>query len=69
MSNKYKTEKEVPTRVICDRLDELSNAVVDGREAINREFGMRIPAELDYDADLVLSTAAKRLREMDVENV
>ena len=62
MSNQYKDEDEVPTEVICKRLDELSDAVTKGRDAVAREFVMRVPAELDHDADLVLSTAAKRLR-------
>lgn len=55
MSNKYKHGDEVPSDVLCKRLDELSDAVTRGRDAINLEFTMRIPAELDRDADLVLS--------------
>ena len=68
MSNRYKDEDEVPTEVICKRLDELSNAVTKGRDAVAREFVMRVPAELDHDADLVLSTAAKRLRKFSSAN-
>ena len=69
MSNQYKDESEVPTDVICDRLEELSEAVTKGRDAVSREFTMRVPAEMDRDADLVLSIAAKRLRELSLHNV
>lgn len=62
MSTIYRESKDVPTNVLCDRLDELARAVTQGREAKEQEFTMRVPAELDRDADLVLSEAAKRLR-------
>ena len=68
MSSKYKESSEVPTETICGRLLELSEAVTKGRESINREFTMRVPAELDRDADLVLSEAAKRLKELSAAN-
>ena len=61
MSTKYKSPDEVPDSVIIARLLQLSDAVTKGKAAIDREFCMRIPAELDYDADLVLSIAAERL--------
>ncbi len=64
MSTKYKKADEVPTETICARLDELANAVTKGRIATEGEFSMRVPAELDRDADLVLSEAAKRLRSL-----
>lgn len=48
---------------IAARLDELADVVTQGREAVEREFTMRIPAEPYRDADLVLSTAARLLRE------
>lgn len=51
---------------LTDRLRELSDAVTRGPEVRDREFTMRVPAEPDRDADLVLSTAADeidRLRE------
>ncbi len=64
MSTDYKNLNErVPTETLAKRLDELSHAVTEGREAVLREFTMRVPAELDRDADLVLSAAAARLRE------
>lgn len=68
MSKKYKCGDEVPTEIICDRLEELSEAVTKGQESVAREFVMRIPAELDHDADLVLSIAARRLRQLSKGN-
>ena len=64
MSNQYKLGDYIPTEVIAKRLDELSDAVTKG-EAGMREFTMRVPAELDRDADLVLAEAARRLRDLD----
>lgn len=64
MSTKYKKSADVPTEVIIKRLEELSNAVTKGRAAVSGEFTMRIPAELDRDADIVLSEAAQRLRRL-----
>lgn len=43
---------------LCARLRELSHAVTQGPEAVRREFTMRVPAERDRDADLVLSRSA-----------
>jgi len=54
----------VPTDVLIKRLDELAVAVTQGKKGIDREFVMRIPAELDHCPDLVLSEASKRLSEM-----
>jgi len=65
MSTKYGATDRVPTEVLAARLDELSIAVTQGKEAVSREFTMRIPAEMDRDADLVLSAAAKRLLELE----
>ncbi len=45
------------------RLRELAQAVTYGREAINREFTMRVPADEDRDADCVLSWAADALEQ------
>lgn len=64
MSTKYKEADEVPLEAIINRLDELSTAVTQGRDRRDAEFTMRIPAELDRDADLVLSIAAGRLEKM-----
>lgn len=49
---------------IADRLDELSNAIAqqwNGR--LLSELTMRVPAEPERDADLVLAQAAKMIRE------
>jgi hypothetical protein len=49
---------------IVTRLRELSDAVTKGPETVAREFTMRVPAEPDRDADLVLSHAAAELERM-----
>jgi hypothetical protein len=38
------------------------------RGGLPSEFSMRVPAELDRDADLVISEAARRLTAVDVDN-
>ena len=68
MSTKYKHGDIVPTEVLAARLHELAHVVTAGPDAVRREFVMRVPAELDYDADLVLSQAAARLRGIVREN-
>ena len=50
------------------RLRELAQAVTYGREAINREFTMRVPADEDRDADCVLTWAADALEQVQAEN-
>lgn len=50
------------TDILCKRLDELADAVAKGPGVIAREFTMRVPAEPDRDADLVLSSAADQIR-------
>jgi len=67
MSTKYRESKEVPTNILCDRLEEISNAICerDSGKSLLRECTMRIPAELDRDADLILAEAARRLREFE----
>ncbi len=67
MSTKYKHGEKVPTKVLVTRLLELSEAVsIKGRwsGAFAREFTIRIPAEKDRDADIVLAEAARRLSEL-----
>lgn len=61
------TEELIERR--CKRLEELSDAITskDGWESVHREFTMRIPADEDRDADLVLYWAAKALREQQAE--
>ena len=63
MSNKYKHGDQVPTEVLCNRLRELTKAITAGDfgQSMKREFNMRIPAEVDRDADLVIGEAARRL--------
>lgn len=67
MSTKYTLGKEVPTKILCDRLNELSKAVTNGRDSISREFYMRIPAEVDNDADLVIGEASCRILRLEKE--
>jgi hypothetical protein len=55
---KYEKGEDVPTHVIINRLNSLSDDVTKGK---TRNYGMSIPARLDYDADLVLSIAARRI--------
>lgn len=67
MSDQYKHGDKVPSEVLCKRLNELSDAVTEGRGAVLREFDMRVPAELDRDADIVLSEAASRIAYLEAE--
>lgn len=57
----YRNSSDVPLDAIIKRLHELSDAVVGGRKTQAQEFVMRVPAECDHDADLVLAEAAVRL--------
>ena len=68
MSTKYKNSSDVPIDVIVARLKELSDAITGGRESQSREFTMRIPAECDRDADLVISEAANRIEQLRAAN-
>lgn len=61
MSTQYQSGKDVPTEVLAARLNELAHVVAQNRDRIGDEFTMRIPAECDRDADLVMSEAARRL--------
>lgn len=58
MSIRYRIGREVPMTVIIARLRELAHAVARGDRG---ELTMRVPAEVDRDADLVMSEAADRL--------
>ena len=62
MSTKYKKSSDVPLDVLLKRLDELADAARNGRETQDREFTIRIPAECDRDADLVISEAMNRIK-------
>jgi hypothetical protein len=59
VSNKYKNPSDVPLEVICNRLSELSADIAKGDVS---DFCMRIPAECDRDADIVLSEAVNRIK-------
>lgn len=63
MSTKYRDSADVPTDVIVARLRRLVGAITGGRESMDGEFTMRVPAECDRDADLVLAEAARRLEQ------
>jgi len=67
MSRKYKMNDIVPTNVLANRLEQLSDAVCKGPDEVRRQFDMRIPAELDRDADLVLSQSARRMTELEAQ--
>lgn len=67
MSRKYKHGDYVPSAVLAQRLHELALAFPD-RPARDREFTMRIPAELDRDPDLVMAQAADRITALEAEN-
>jgi hypothetical protein len=68
MSTKYRNSRDVPLDVIITRLNGLSDAVAGGRKSQEREFTMRIPAECDRDADIVIAEAAVRLTKLHDEN-
>lgn len=61
MTTKYQEPGDVPNDVLCTRLEELAEAS-QHRLSRDREFTMRVPAEVDRDADIVLTEAAKRIR-------
>lgn len=67
MSTLYQSSKDVPTEVLSARLNQLSDVVSSNRERIDAEFTMRIPAEADRDADLVMSESAVRLVALQAE--
>lgn len=68
MSTKYKIADQVPSDILCRRLDELSSAVTKGEAEVRRVFYMSIPAQCDHDADLVLAAASKRIQDLEAKN-
>jgi hypothetical protein len=52
---------------LVGRLRQLADAVTQGRDAVAREFTMRVPAEPERDADLVLSKAADEIDRLRAE--
>jgi len=69
MSTTYQKSKEVPTKVLLDRVEELILAITGDRteNSFRNEFTMRIPAEVDRDADLVLQEVADRLEKAEAD--
>lgn len=61
MSSQYKNTESVPDEILLTRVAELVDAVTKGQAGLN-EFTMRVPAECDRDADLVLTELAIRYR-------
>lgn len=65
MSRTYKSPEEVPNEVLAARLRELASFITKpskaDHERLPSEFYMRIPAEVDHDADIVFCEAARRL--------
>lgn len=64
MSTKYKCPEAVPSVELVARLRDLGAIVAKGPEAVRREFDMRVPAEADRDADIVLTEAARRIERL-----
>lgn len=65
MSRKYKNTNEVPSEALVSRLNEIADSCTKGEKEILRTFVMRIPAEVDYDPDLVISGAANRIESLE----
>ena len=68
MSIKFKDSKDIPTDVLVNRVREIVGAITAPSERrLMTELSMRAPAELDRDADLVLSEVARRLTAFEIE--
>lgn len=67
MSTQYKKSEDIPTEVLCNRVKELIKLVTNG-EVKHNEFTMRVPVELDRDADVVLAELVRRLNEVEEVN-
>lgn len=67
MTTDYKRSNLVPTETLVSRLNELATAVTEGPDSVRRNFTMRVPAEVDRDADLVISEAARRIAALEAE--
>jgi hypothetical protein len=53
----------IDVKRLADRLDELADYVTQGADCVRRNFVMQVPAEPYHDADLVIGTAARLLRD------
>ena len=58
MSTYYRKPEDIPNEVLAARLNELVKAAVNGDWT---QFYMRIPCELDHDADCIMAEAARRI--------
>ena len=65
MSRTYRSGEAVPSSVLIQRLHEIASVISKGDY---HELTMRIPAEVDRDADLVVSEAGMRLKRLGEEN-
>ena len=61
LANRFIPEDRAPDTVEKRRIRRCN----EWWDEIDREFTMRVPAELDRDPDLVLSQAAKRIRDLE----
>ena len=68
MSRNYKKSEDVPNHVLAERLAELAGVITRPGPLDVHEFKMRIPAEVDHDADLVMAEAARRLKKLETTN-
>lgn len=57
MSTQYKEFSEVPTSILASRLAQIGEQLTKGNFS---DLSMSIPAQLDRDADLVLTNAGKQ---------
>ena len=64
MSCYYKDSNSVPNRILSKRLDDLADIIINRKKGWQEELSMRVPAECDRDADLILSEADFRITEM-----
>lgn len=62
MSTKYNIWGDIPSGVLCKRLEELSDAIT--KKEVPCEFFTSAPAQCDRDADLILSAASKRIKDL-----
>lgn len=62
MSSQYKHPSEVPDEVLLARVKQLVEAITKPGVDPRFELTMRIPAECDRDADIVLSELARRYK-------
>ena len=64
MSAPNEARRGFPLEQLVVRLRELAHAVTQGPDTLRREMTMRVPAEPERDADLVLSSAASEIEQL-----